>query len=226
LNQTSPKIHFLASIGFAILAAVSAWVVRGSADQTWRILSVLSFCAAVLAWLLYLRARYHEAVRRRDEYCAYPEGQARLIDSGRLPNRYNPRISLKDFEVCHFFVNAHRILFRPLPDTMKIEPDRLLVRFSGGLFYFIVRPQEILLPAEPDDQIEGELIITNQRVIFSAPQDGFEVQLQSLKLLDCSAHLVDFQVRGRRYTIKTEAACYAEKVLGMLMQKQANPDWG
>ena len=226
MNPTSPKTHFIASIGFTALAAVAAWVVRGSADRTWQIFSVLAFAAAALAWLLYLRARYQEAIRRRDEFCAYPEGQARLINSGRLPNRYNPRIALKDFEACHFFVNAQRILFRPLPDNLKVEPTRLLVRYSGGMFYYIVRPQEILLPAEPDDQVEGELVITNQRIIFAAPENGFEVQLQSLKLLDCSAHLVDFQVRGRRYTIKTEAACYAEKVLDLLMRKQANPDWG
>lgn len=226
MNQTSPKTHLFAAIGFTALAAVSAWVVRGAADRTWQILSVLAVCVAALAWFLYLRARHLEAQRRRDEYCAYPEGQARLIDSGRLPNRFNPRIALREYESCHFFVNAQRIFFRPLPDPMNIEPARLLVRYSGGSFYYIVRPQEILLPAEPDDQVDGELVITSQRIIFNALENGFEVQLQSLKLLDCSAHLVDFQVRGRRYTIKTEAACYAEKVLAMLLQQQTNPDWG
>ncbi len=94
----------------------------------------------------------------------------------------------------------------------------MAVRFSGGQYYYILRPQEILLPAQVDEQIQGELVITSQRIIFLADENGFEVPRQNLKRLDCSAHLVDFQVRNRRYTIQTDAACYAEKVLMLLLQ--------
>ena len=75
------------------------------------------------------------------------------------------------------------------------------------------------MPADVKDMTEGELVITSQRIIFMAGENAFEVPLQRLKLLDCSAHLVDFQVRDRRYTLQTEAACYAEKVLMLLLQR-------
>lgn len=218
MNQPSPKIHLLAATLFTVLAVAGAIMVRSPLDRRWQIFSVLAFAAAVLAWVLFARAQHRETAWRRDQFAAYPEGQARLIDSGRLPNRFNPRIDLKDYESCHFFVSAQRMFFQPLPENLRVDPSRLLVRYSGGAFYFIVRPQEILLPAEPDDMADGELVITSQRIIFLAPENGFEVPLQSLKMLDCSAHLVDFQVRGRRYTIKTEAACYAEKVLQLLLR--------
>lgn len=204
---------------FLLLALVASYMLRDTLDKRWQILTYLSLGASLLAWTLFLRARRRIAAIRRDECSAYPEGQARLIDSGRLPNRFNPRIELKDYEYCHFYVNAQRMMFHPLPEYMKIDPAHLLVRYSGGVFYYIVRPQEILLTADPDDQIDGELVITSQRIIFIAAENGFEVPLQSLKMLDCSAHLVDFQVRGRRYTVKTDAACYAEKVLALLQQQ-------
>jgi hypothetical protein len=220
VSQPNPKMHLLAVLAFLALAVTTAWVARSSADARWQVFSALAFVASGLALLLFARARRREALQQRDQYAAYPEGQARLIDSGRLPNRFNPRFELKDYELCHFFIEAQRLFFLPLPDTMRIDPTRLLIRFSGGNYYYIVRPQEILLPAELDDQVSGELVITNQRILFLAQENGFEVPLHSLKMLDCSAHLVDFQVRGRRYTIRTEAAGYAEKVLALLIKDQ------
>ena len=226
MSRPGKMTHFWAAVLFTILgvaASVMTLVVR---DSSWQVFSWLSLGAAAVAWLSYLRVKKQE--RAGDETSGkpenlpgFPEGQARIIDSGRLPNRYNPRIILNDFEVCHYYVPADRLIFAPLPEHLRIDPTRLVVRFSGGHYYYIVRPQEILLPAEPDNTIPGELIITSQRIIFLAAESGFEVPLQSLKLLDCSAHLVDFQIRDRRFTVRTDAAGYAEKVLMLLLAPPA-----
>lgn len=219
------QTHLLAACLFSLLAVLAFWKDR-SAQTEWRLFGLLSAGVAIFAWVLYLRAR-RKATARRDEACDleqlpdFPEGQAKLIDSGRLPNRYHPDVDLREFEICHFYVPARRLLLAPLPEGLKIDPNRLAVRYSGGQYYYIVRPQEILLPAHSDGQTDGELVITSQRILFLAEENGFEVPLQSLKLLDCSAHLVDFQVRNRRYTIQTEAACYAEKVLMLLLQPKS-----
>ncbi|MEA4889332.1 MAG: hypothetical protein VB070_07705 [Clostridiaceae bacterium] len=225
MNRPGRQTHLLAASLFSLLSLASIVYSQITGDGRWRVFSMLCLIAAVLAWLMYFRRKLqdasdHEQTENVDNPPSFPEGQAKLIDAGRLPNRYNPRIDLKEFEVCHFSVAAQRLLFAPLPDKLRIDPTRLAVRYSGGQYYYIVRPQEILLPAEPDDRIDGELVITNQRIIFLAAENGFEVPLQSLKLLDCSAHLVDFHVRDRRYTIQTEASCYAEKVLLLLLQPQ------
>lgn len=222
MNHSRPRIHLLAGFLFAFLALATAWLTKSPAGGGWRIFSLLAMCSAALAWFLYVRAYQRELSRQKDQQSAYPEGQARLIDSGRLPNRYNPRIELRDYEICHFSVDATRLLFMPLPDNYRIDTTNLLVRLSGNAFYFIARPNEILLPAALDAHTDGELIITNKRVIFHADENGFEVPIFSLKLLDCSAHLVDFQVRGRRYTIQTDAACYAEKVIMLLLHPTMN----
>ena len=210
------QLHFLAALLFSALALAGFW-------QGGSTFSALSALVAVLAWLRYGRSRLKSQTRDEDSCDLanmpdFPEGQAKLIDSGRLPNRFHPRVSLREFETCHFVVKGQRLLLSALPDGLKIDPTRLAVRFSGGQYYYILRPQEILMPAQVDEQIQGELVITSQRMIFLADENGFEVPLQNLKLLDCSAHLVDFHVRNRRYTIQTDAACYAEKVLMMLLQ--------
>ena len=161
-----------------MLAALTFW--KDRSDQTeWRLFGILSGIVAILAWVLYLQAR-RKAITRRDEACDleqlpdFPEGQAKLIDSGRLPNRYHPDVDLREFETCHFYVPGRRLLFTPLPAELKIDPNRLAVRYSGGQFYYIVRPQEILLPAETEGQIDGELVITSQRILFLAEENGFE----------------------------------------------------
>jgi hypothetical protein len=218
LNQSYRNTHLWAAVLFAGLAVAAVLLDRTAPGGRWLIFAVFSFGVAILAWIRHGRALRRKHDEQPDQITAYPEGQARLIDSGRLPNRYNPRIDLREYEFCHFTVAAQRVLFAPLPSGLNVDPTRLVVRFSGGAFYFIVRPQEILLPAEPDEQVIGELAITNQRIIFLATENGFEIPLQSLKMLDCSAHLVDFQVRDRRYTLQTDAACYAEKVLLLLLQ--------
>lgn len=223
MNKISRQTHLLAAVLFSGLTLFASFKAGTAEDGRWQTFSTLTLIAAILAWILQFRASRQSRREQQDEsdtgpFPVFPEGQARLIDSGRLPNRYNPRIDLKDFEICHFSVPANRIIFAPFPNGVVIDPTRLVVRYSGGSFYYIVRPQEILLPAEPDDQVPGELVITNQRIIFLAAENGFEVPLQSLKMLDCSAHLVDFQVRDRRYTLQTDAACYAEKVLLLLLQ--------
>ena len=223
MYKISRQTHLLAAAVFSGLTFFAFYRARISADDRWHTFSTLALICAILAWLLYYRANRRDS---RDQECigdpehpnAFPEGQARLIDSGRLPNRFNPRIDLKDFEICHYSVYAQRVIFAPLPEGQRIDPTRLAIRYSGGNYYYIVRPQEILLPADPVSRTDGELVITNQRIIFLALENGFEVPLQSLKMLDCSAHLVDFQIRDRRYTLQTEAACYAEKVLMLLLQ--------
>ncbi|MDD2441698.1 MAG: hypothetical protein PHG76_06265 [Eubacteriales bacterium] len=214
--RSGRQIHFLAALLFSALALVGFWM-------GWQFFSALTALASVLAWILYGRSRLKSQSRDEDQCDLanmpdFPEGQAKLIDSGRLPNRFHPYVSLRELETCHFVVKGQRLLLAALPDALKIDPTRLAVRFSGGQYYYILRPQEILLPAQVDEQIQGELVITSQRIIFLADENGFEVPLQNLKLLDCSAHLVDFQVRNRRYTIQTDAACYAEKVLMLLLQ--------
>ncbi len=214
--------HLLAAGLFALLALGSFWL-SSPAQQNWRRFASLSALASLWALYSFLRA-YLKSKNQDQDACAsarqldFPEGQAKLIDSGKLPNRFHPRLELRELEICHFYVPGQRILFVPLPDNLKIDPTRLAVRYSGGQFYYIVRPQEILLPAQADEKISGELIITSQRILFLAHENAFEVPLQSLKLLDCSAHLVDFQIKNKRYTVATEAACYAEKVLLLLLR--------
>ncbi len=215
--------HLAAALVFSVLALITS-IIPIDIDFRWSVFRVLSLAVSGLAWLLFFRSRYLEKKEnanacRPDQLPSFPEGQARLIDSGRLPNRYHPRVDLHEFEICHFYVPASRVIFAPLTDSKKMDPSRLAVRYSGGNYYYIVRPQEILMPAEIDDKNEGELIITSQRIIFLASENAFEVPLQRVTLLDCSAHLIDFQVRQRRYTIQTEAACYAEKVLMLLFQR-------
>ena len=223
MSRPGRQTHKLAASLFTALTLISVLYGQMSGNDRWQVFSMLCMAASALAWLMFFRLRRREQMEeeqacRPENLPSFPEGQAKLIDSGRLPNRYNPRIDLKEYEVCHFYVPAQRLIFAPLPAQLRIDPTRLAVRFSGGHYYYIVRPQEILWPAEPDDRVTGELVITSQRIIFLAAENGFEVPLQSLKLLDCSAHLVDFHVRDRRYTLQTEASCYAEKVLMLLLQ--------
>lgn len=202
-------MHLLAVLFFAGLSLFAFYQAEITADGRWRYFAVLSLGGAVLAWHRSRRDRSQQGEEAR---------QIKQIDSGRLPSRRNPRVELKEYEYCHFSIPASRISFAPLPDNLKFEPTRLVIRQSGDIYYFIVRQQDTLLLAEPDDQTKGELVITSRRIIFLAEENGFEIPLQSLKMLDCSAHLVDFQVRDRRYTIQTDAAVYAEKVLQLLMQ--------
>ncbi len=225
MSRPERMTHLAAAIVFSVLALITS-IIPSEIDFRWSVFRVLSLAASGLAWLLFFRSRYLEKKENADacrpgQLPTFPEGQARLIDSGRLPNRSHPRVDLHEFEVCHFYVPGSRIIFTPLPDTMKMDPSRLAVRYSGGSYYYIVRPQEILMPADIENKIEGELIITSQRMIFLASENGFEVPLQRVTLLDCSAHLIDFQVRQRRYTVQTEAACYAEKVLMLLFKRSS-----
>lgn len=225
MNQSGKYTHLVAALIFSVLAFITSFF-QSEQDFRWSVFRVLSLAASGLAWLLFFRTglkqkQEDETACSYDQMKSFPEGQAKIIDSGRLPNRFHPRVALHEFETCHFFVPAKRILFKTLPDNLKMDPSRLAVRYSGGSYYYIVRPQEVLLPAELEEEMEGELVITSQRVIFLAKENGFEIPLQRIALLDCSAHLVDFQVRQRRYTVQTEAACYAEKILMMLLQKSS-----
>lgn len=208
MNLSSLKIHLPAALFFAGLSLFAFYQSEITADGRWRFFAALSLGSAVLAWH---RSRRDRSPKSDDER------QIKQIENGRLPNRHNPRVELKDFENCHFSIPASLLFFAPLPEDIKIEPTRMVIRQSGGAYYYIVRQQVTLLRAEPDDQTHGELVITSRRIIFLAEENGFEVPLQSVKMLDCSAHLVDFLVRDRRYTIQTDAAVYAEKVLQILM---------
>ncbi len=221
MKQTHAKIHLAAAILFSSMALLASFASRLYPDISLHVFADMTLGAAILAWILFGRARFREKIRQRDQQLVYPLAQARMIEKGRLPICFRPDLELRDYEYCHFAVNARRVMFEPLPADLKIDPSHMLARLSGGSYYYIIRPQEILLPATPEQEIGGELIVTSRRIIFRSDENGFEVLLHSLKLLDCSANLVDFQTRSNRYTIMTDAAPIAEKVLLMLLSSSA-----
>lgn len=218
------NIHSIAAIVFLLLALLG-FAQRQSVGNGWLIFASLCLAAALVAMLL---SRWPRSADRSTgpDRCSpaktvdFPEGQARLIDSGHLPNRFHPRLAMHEFETCHFFAPARRLIFIPPNDEREAGWHRFLLRCSGGRYYFIRQPGELLMPAQLDKEIPGELVITSQRIVFMAGEDAFEVPLQRLSLLDCSARLVDFEVRSRRYTLYCDAACYAEKVLELLQKKE------
>lgn len=222
MRRSNQRTHFAAAILYSGLAVFASLLPLPAHLTSWRTFSNLSLVAAIVAWLAYFKALRRAYAERLpdsddDEQQPLPKAQARMIDNGRLPVRRNPRIELQPYETCHFNIMARRMVFAP-PDGLGLaEASHLAIRFSGGSFYYIVQPQSILLPALLTDEIRGELVITNYRLIFLAGEYSFDVPLPSLSLLDCSAHLIDFQVRDSRFTLQTEAACYAEKVLDLLL---------
>lgn len=218
------NIHFRAATLFTVLAMLS--VSYGQTSSLWPYLTILLTIAVAISLTLgfFIRAKTKSAqadeeVCHPDRVTSLPEGQARLIDSGRLPNRYHPNLDLREYEISHFYVSAQWLIFEPFPSSMHNEWSRALIRYSGDRYYYILRPYEILLPAQPETALSGELIITSQRVVFISPDNGFEIPLERIENLDCSAHLIDFFVKNRRYTIQTDAACYAEKVFTLLSAK-------
>ncbi len=217
MQQSATKTHLVAAILFLGLALIGTMLAPTGEPRLWRIISDLCLIATGLAIILHLINLRLDSIRKRDQAAVYPLGPARKIDNGRLPNRFHPRVNLSEYEYCHFSIGAWRIIFIPPTVAQQYEMRQTLVRFTGGLYYFITQPQAILLRAEPENQVAGELVITSQRIIFLADENGFEIPLKNIKCLDCSAHLVDFQVRDRRYTLQTDAASYAEKVLAMLL---------
>ena len=221
MRRASHRTHFLAAILYSGLAVFASCLPLPGIQVNWRTFSNMSLIAAIIAWLAYFRALRRANAERlpdvdADEDQALPKAQAKKIDNGRLPVRRNTRIELQAYETCHFNILARRMVFAP-PDGFNLaESTHLAIRFSGGNFYY-VQSQTILLPALLTEETRGELVITNYRLIFLAGEDSFDVPLHSISLLDCSAHLIDFQVRDSRFTLQTEAACYAEKVLDLLL---------
>ncbi|MBP8989177.1 MAG: hypothetical protein KBG64_03045 [Clostridia bacterium] len=216
------QTHLWAACLFTCLFVIAFWMGRQN-QSDWRLFCWLTGPVALFAWAKYIFAGLRNAQNPPDRDLSdpihnFPEGQAKLIDGGRLPNRFHPGLDLREYEICHFYVPGIRLFFTPFLEGEALDPTRMVIRYSGGRYYYIVKPQEILLPAQLDEAVAGELVITSQRILFLAVENGFEVPLQSLKLLDCSAHIIDFQVKDRRYTVQTDAAGYAEKVLKLLLQ--------
>lgn len=215
------KKHFWAAGAFLLLAAVSLFLrSRGSG---WPFMALLSALAALLAWI---RGRRWRLIQVEDEPAGdspegvsdLPDGQAKLIDSGQLPNRLHPELDLRLSETAHFYVSAHWVLFKTFPEALQKELSRARIRLNRGRYFYILKPYDLLLPSHLDASIPGQLIITNQRVVFLSQEKGFEVPLDQIEHLDCSPALVDFQVQSRRYTVQTQAAAYAEKIFSLLDQ--------
>lgn len=218
------NIHFRAATLFLLLSLFSLLVGRSS--PIWPYFTILSGVAALYAWITGIKVRLRQKRdQTEDETCrpdslsSLPEGQARYIDSGRLPNRLHPNLDMREYETSHFFVSAYWLMFEPLPEKMKSKISQPLIRYSGDRYYYILKPYEILMLAKPEATLSGEFVITSQRVIFLSNDNGFEIPLNRIEKLDCSAHLIDFFVKNRRYTIQTDAACYAEKVFELLFKQ-------
>lgn len=130
-----------------------------------------------------------------------PQVAINEIMSGRLPILKTNRIFLEFGENCHYMDNAIYQKEKKVRVAARNNQGYRMPGLFKGTSYMTGRGQTVSRDEYEYKQINGILFITNQRIIFSASNDGFVYELSKLTAMNPYANAVELQFGNKIFTV-------------------------
>ena len=145
-----------------------------------------------------------------------PATATQALMTNQLPILKTSRIFLKFGETCHYLDNAvYQKEKKVRVSTRNNGGYRMPGLFSGTSIY-TGRGKTRSHEESEYVNISGTLFITNQRIIFSANNEGFEYELNKLTALQAYKNAVEIQFSNKMITIFVPNGAIVQNVLHQL----------
>ena len=130
-----------------------------------------------------------------------PAAAINEIQNGRLPILRTQRIFLNYGENCHYIDNVIYQKEKKVRVSNRRNGGYRVPGLFKGTSIYTGSGQSVLREQSEFEQISGLLSITNQRVIFSAANDGFVYPISKLIALKPYSNAVEIQVDNKTLTV-------------------------
>ena len=130
-----------------------------------------------------------------------PHSVTQALMSDQLPILKTSRIFLNFGETCHYLDNAIYQKEKKVRITARNNGGYRMPGLFKGTSVYTGRGQSQSREESEYVQIKGILSITNQRIIFSASNEGFEYSLNKLTAMQPYSNAVELQFSNKTLTV-------------------------
>lgn len=177
---------------------------------------------AVLSYLL-IRSVTHKKKKEvavQETYKSYmtPESLEKLC-SGNLPQITNVPVILGTGEVAHYFAPARRYITKTKAVGRTGGSGGISVRIAKGVSVHSGRSASQTVYGEVTDTFNGNIVLTNRRLVFISQENGFDLKLSSISAI-IPGPLTLIQSGAKSYTMDVAEAGYFCTAINLALEAQ------
>lgn len=182
---------------------------------------------AIIAFVMFKKAhkgRQMKIQRRKDEYnkqnrTFLTEDELNSIASGILPKIQKAPIIPAEGEVVHFYAPAGRYITKKKAVGRTGSGGGISVRVAKGVSLRSGGGASTTIYGNVTDGFIGQVVLTNQRIIFIAKQNGFECKLKTISSITKEDDGTMIQSGAKTYRLVVEKQGYFDKALSMVVNE-------
>ncbi|KGO12763.1 hypothetical protein NZ45_16010 [Clostridium botulinum] len=144
------------------------------------------------------------------------EEEFKIIDRGELVTINTNDFICKPNESCYYGDMARRVINKTETIGYTGKSSGISIRIAKGLSYRTGVGKSTPIKEDVEYSYEGSIFITNQRVIFTSIENGFEFPLSKLTSMKLYINGIGFQVGNKSYTLVMENQEYPYNVISQL----------
>lgn len=180
---------------------------------------------AIIAVLMFVKANKRKKAKiakKREEDSKQnrtflTEEELNLIASGTLPEMQKAPIIPAEGEVVHFYAPAGRYITKKKAVGRTGSGGGISVRIAKGVSLRSGGGASTTIYDNVTDGFIGQVVLTNQRIVFIAKQNGFECKLKSISAITKEDDATMIQSGAKTYRLIVEKQGYFDKALSMVV---------
>ncbi|SHE62309.1 hypothetical protein [Clostridium fallax] len=141
------------------------------------------------------------------------------IDSGQLIIIQTNDFIYKPNEKCYYASNGTRLITKNETVGYTGKSSGITLRIAKGLSYRTGGGRSRPIKGNVNYFFDGSLFITNQRIIFISPKNGFEIPLNKITAIQIAKDGLNFQVNGKNYLLILEKQEYPYTIINILIKE-------
>ena len=142
----------------------------------------------------------------------YPDLAMQKVYAGILPVIQPNKLVLKQGETCHFVEMAAIITEKTVYDHKRHGAS---YRIFKGFTYHMGEGKST--PIKEPEYTRGILFFTNQRVVFAASKNGFEMQIKKITAITAYPNGIELQFGSKTFCLLLPDGDVAKQVLKLIM---------
>ncbi|NFC76756.1 hypothetical protein EXM99_08350 [Clostridium botulinum] len=144
------------------------------------------------------------------------EEEFKIIDRGELVTINANDFICKPSESCYYGDIARRVINKTETVGYTGKSSGISIRITKGLSYRTGVGKSTPIKEDVEYSYEGSIFITNQRVIFTSIENGFEFSLSKLTSMKLYINGIGFQVGNKSYTLIMQNQEYIYNIISQL----------
>ena len=214
-------MQFLLSFIGIILVLFGILVLAVGVSSKETALIIIGVVIVILAIVLIVRAiqKYNKQQQPAAPPFIMTEEQLQLIAQDQLPIVENTTVMLRANEVAHYITPAWLSITQQKVLGSTGGVGGLSFRVAKGVYLHSGKSASRRIYGDVTNTYQGDLVITNQRVVFLQGEKGFEFPIKNLTALTPIEQGIALQHKSKTYNLLVPAPEYPCAVLSMVFNQ-------